>query len=276
MKKSLILLCGLATSVLFFTGCSTSVEQELDLPETKADTKAGAIIFQDDFNQSDPIPDSSKWVLCKKGSSAWNTHMSESYDQAFVQDGKLVLIAEKVNGVYKAGGVESFGKVDFQYGKVEVSARFTKTAQGGWPAIWMMPSDPIYGGWPACGEIDIMEQLNHQGVVYQTIHSHYKNTLGIQIPIPTKISGYNRGQFNTYGLEWTSEALTFKINGITTLVYPNLHLADESTKKQWPFDAPFYLILNYALGGVGTWPGAITDSQLPAKMEIDWVKVTSL
>mgnify|MGYP003102371843 FL=1 len=64
------------------------------------------------------------------------------------------------------------------------------------------------------------------------------------------------------------------MNGATTLVYPNLHLADESVKKQWPFDTSFYLILNYALGGAGTWPGTITDSELPAKMEIDWVKVS--
>ncbi len=56
-----------------------------------------------------------------------------------------------------------------------------------------------------------------------------------------------------------------KVNGITTLVYPNLHLTDENVKKQWPFDTSFYLILNYALGGAGTWPGVITDSELPAK-----------
>lgn len=138
----------------------------------------------------------------------------------------------------------------------------------------MMPAKPVYSGWPACGEIDIMEQLNHDGIVYQTIHSHYKNDLGFTKPVPTKTVSYNKGQFNIFGIEWTPEALTFKVNGAATLVYPNLHLADESVKKQWPFDTSFYLILNYALGGPGTWPGTITDSELPAKMEIDWVKVS--
>lgn len=66
----------------------------------------------------------------------------------------------------------------------------------------------------------------------QEIHSHYKNTLGIQNPVPTKTAAYNKNQVNVYGLEWTSESLTFKVNGVTTLVHPNLHLADESTKKQ--------------------------------------------
>lgn len=276
MKKAQIFLCSFTIAALSFHSCSSIDDQEFNPLATRADTSNETIIFQDDFNQTDSIPDRTKWVLCKKQTSAWNKHMSESYDQAYVRDGKLVIVAEKVNGVYKAGGIESLGKVDFQYGKVEVCARFTKTAQGGWPAIWMMPAKPIYSGWPACGEIDIMEQLNHDGIVYQTIHSHYKNTLGFQKPVPTKTVSYNKGQFNVYGVEWRPESLTFKVNGVTTLVYPNLRLADESTKKQWPFDAPFYLILNYALGGVGTWPGSITDSQLPAKMEIDWVKITKI
>lgn len=276
MQRTQLFLCGFAIAALSFHGCSSIDDQAFNLPATRTEANTETIIFQDDFNQTDSIPDRTKWTLCKKQTSAWNKHMSESYDQAYVRDGKLVIVAEKVNGVYKAGGVESFGKADFQYGKVEVCARFTKTARGGWPAIWMMPAKPIYSGWPACGEIDIMEQLNHDGIVYQTIHSHYKNTLGFQKPVPTKTVAYNKGQFNVYGVEWSPESLTFKVNGVTTLVYPNLHLADESTKKQWPFDAPFYLILNYALGGVGTWPGAITDSELPAKMEIDWVKVTKI
>jgi len=66
----------------------------------------------------------------------------------------------------------------------------------------------------------------------------------------------------------------FSVNGVTTLTYPNLNLEDESTKKQWPFCSPYYLILNQAVGGSGTWPGPITDSQLPAIMEVDWVRVT--
>ena len=232
------------------------------------------VIFEDNFDQSGTIPDTTKWSLCPVGTSAWNRYMSSSYDQAYLSDGKLVLVGELVDGVYKAGGVETVGKVDFKYGKVEVNARFTKTAQGGWAAIWMMPTSPIYSGWPSCGEIDIMEQLNHDGYIYQTIHSYYKNTLGITTPTPTTTASINVGEFNTYAVDWTQDALTFSVNGTTTFSYPNLYLSDESTQKQWPFDAPFHIILNQALGGSGTWPGAITDSQLPAMMEVDWVRVT--
>lgn len=278
-RKSMFVL---ALSNLLFWGCSSEVNNFIDdnganavIEENEPETRAGSrVIFEDNFDQSSSIPDTAKWVLCPKGTPAWARYLSESYDQAYVKDGKLVLVGEKINGVYKTGGVKTQGKVEFKYGKVEVSARFAKSSKGGWPAIWMMPSAPTYPGWPACGEIDIMEQLNHDKIVYQTIHNHYKNTLGNNTPKPTVTAPYNQGGFNVYALDWTKDALTFSINGVVKLTYPNLHLADESVKKQWPFDAPFYLILNQALGGAGTWPGAITDSELPAIMEIDWVRVT--
>ena len=163
MKRSLVLSCGAVMSVLSFYACSSS-DDSMVTPLTRSDAVSEKIVFQDDFNQTDSIPDKTKWGLCKKGSPAWSKYLSESYDQAYVHDGKLVLIAEKVNGVYKTGGVQSLGKAEFQYGKIEICARFTKTAKGGWPAIWMMPAKPVYSGWPACGEIDIMEQLNHDGI----------------------------------------------------------------------------------------------------------------
>ena len=270
--------CIVAASMLA-TSCTNETDT-LDVPvenwPKSVSRTSGTIVFWDDFDQTDSIPDISKWSLCPPQTSAWNRYMSNSYDQAYVSDGKLVLLGEKLGGTYKTGGVQSAGKFDFQYGKVEVNARFTETAQGGWAAIWMMPksSTPIYNGWPACGEIDIMEQLNHDGYVYQTIHSHYKNTLGYNNPTPTITAPINVGAFNTYGVEWTEESLVFSVNGVTTLTYPNLNLEDEDTKKQWPFCSPYYLILNQAVGGSGTWPGPITDTQLPAKMEVDWVRVT--
>ena len=144
MKRFLVLSCSVAISALFFHACSSSDDSMIDAPLTRADAVSEKIVFQDDFNQADSIPDRNKWSLCKKGSPAWSKYLSESYDQAYVHDGKLVLVAEKVNGVYKTGGVQSLGKAEFQYGKIEICARFTKTAKGGWPAIWMMPAKPVY------------------------------------------------------------------------------------------------------------------------------------
>jgi beta-glucanase (GH16 family) len=136
-----------------------------------------------------------------------------------------------------------------------------------------MPEGPH--NWPSCGEIDIMEQVSHETEFHATIHSHWRNDLGnYENPPSSFITAYNVGQFNTYGMEWTPEQITFSVNGNPTLTYPNLHLADEATLQQFPFNKPFYLILNYALGGA--WPGPIYDYELPGSMEVDWVRVTEL
>ena len=236
------------------------------------------VLFEDNFDV-DGIPDPNKWVLCAKRTSDWNDEMSESYDQAYVQDGKLMLIAEKVDGEYRAGGIETNGKFDFTFGKVEVRAKITQYPNGAFPAIWMMPRRFIYSGWPDCGEIDIMEHIRQEPHIHQTLHTHYTYTLGIKNPPTSKTTVCDYGDFNVYGVEWTADKLTFYVNGQETFSYANLHLADEATQRQWPFtkDASFYLILNMGLGGnAGSWAGAIDDDNLPAIMEVDWVKVTSL
>ena len=241
---------------------------------------AGEVIFFDGFDQDSVLPDENSWVLCTQdGGSAWSKYMSGSYDQAFIEDGCLVLQSEKVDGEYRAGGVQTMGKVWFKHARVEVCARF-KTAQGAWPAIWLMPENErqpeIYQGWPNGGEVDIMEQISNETVVYQTVHTHYTYDLGIKDPVTTATPSYNVGEFNTYAVDMTPEELIFYVNGQEQLRYPNLHLENEAEMKQWPFDGDFYLILNVALGGEGTWPGAIEDSELPARMEVDWVRVSEL
>lgn len=275
MKKSLSIFATAILTSLTLAGCTA--DADLENTTGTALTKSAAtaqIIFEDNFDGPGSIPDTTAWSLCPNQSPAWARYLSESYDQAYLKDGHLVLIGEKIDGQYKTGGIQTLGKVDFTYGKVEVCARFTDSSQGGWPAIWMMPARPTYPGWPDCGEIDIMEQLNHDTYVWQTIHTHYRDVLGHNTPAHTATTGYNTGQFNVYALDWTADALIFSVNGVIRLTYPNLRLADEAQQKQWPFDAPFYLILNQALGGPGTWPGPITDAQLPARMEVDWVKIT--
>lgn len=246
---------------------------------TKFDESSKDIIFRDEFNK-DGTPDPDKWVLCKKETSDWNDEMSESYDQAYVKDGNLVLVAEKVNGVYKAGGIESYNKFSFTFGKVEVRARITQYPNGAFPAIWMMPQKSAYPGWPNGGEIDIMEHVRQEANIHQTVHTNYTYVLNIKDPANTKPTVCNYGDYNIYGVEWNENELIFSVNGQTTFTYPNLKLADEAEKMQWPFtkDASFYLILNMGLGGdkEGSWAGPIDDDKLPAIMEIDWVRVSKL
>ena len=235
---------------------------------------AEKVIFEDNFDGTSCIPDTAKWELCKRWHPDWARDLSESYDQAYVKDGKLVLVAEKKDGKYLTGGIQTKGKFDFTYGKVECCARFVTQPKGNWSAIWMMPAPPTQE-WPRGGEIDIMEHLSADDLVYQTIHSYYKNELGHENdPQGGDTVRVNNMDWNVYGVIWTPEELIFTINDEQYMHYPNLNLPNNQEVEQWPFDKPFYLIVNQSLGGDGTWPGPIDDSELPAIFEIDWIKVT--
>lgn len=293
MKKSIASL-SLLMIMLMFISISCSDDKSTDFYDTNDSQEDGmsfdadwqaddsdaeenenwVLIFEDDFEQDSSIPDPDKWVLCPKGTVAWNKYMSGSYDQAYVEDGKLYLVGEKVNGVYKAGGIQMKTELGFKYGRVEVVAKFKKTAQGSWPAIWMMPAAPIWSGWPACGEIDIMEHLNNASTYWIALHSHYIDTLGKKSdPLSSINPGLKLSGYHTFALDWSEDRMIFYVDDQEKLTYPNLKLSNNNDVKQWPFDTTFYLILNNALGGEGTWPGAISDGQLPAVFEIDSVRV---
>lgn len=262
----LVLLCVFLG--IRYSGCYTIGKE--------GDKLQKGVLFYDDFDV-DGTPDPKKWKPCSKGSADWNQEMSESYDQAYVKNGVLVLNAEKIDGVYKAGGIKTEGKFDFTFGKVEVRARLTRYPDGAFPAIWMMPKQSIYKGWPFCGEIDIMEHIRQENSIHQTLHTHYTYDLGNKIGT-TRQTVCDFTEFTVYGVEWTPEKLTFYVNGEETFSYSNMHLANESEMMQWPFtkDAAFYLILNMGLGENASWAGAVDDNHLPATMEVDWVKVTKL
>ena len=231
------------------------------------------IIFMDEFDV-DGTPDPEKWALCERGESDWNNQMSESYDQAYVKEGVLVLVGEKVDGIHKAGGVHTKDKFDFTFGRVECRARITHYPDGAFPAIWMMPSKSVHQGWPDCGEIDIMEHIRQEPYVHQTLHTNYINNLGFRNG-STARTKCNFRDWTIYAVEWTSESLTFYVDNVITFRYDNMHLPDELIRKQWPFtkDSAFYLILDMGLGDPGTWAGPIDDAGLPAVMEVDWIRV---
>lgn len=233
-----------------------------------------AILFED-FDQESRIPDENVWELCPRSTPAWTRHLSNSYDEAYVEDGNLVLLAHVVDGEARCGGIRLKDSKAFTYGRVEVHALFDQMAQGTWPAIWMMPSRPTWSGWPQCGEIDIMEHLNRDSNVWNVIHDNYTDNLGNRCQANPYV---NTSEWHTYRVDWTSEYIRFFVDDKQTVEYKNLHLENEATAKQWPFDAPFYLILNNAIGDYngtsGAWPGAYYGDD--AKFLIDWVKVTEI
>ena len=241
-----------------------------DAPDIPKDM---TVIFEDDFVNSTGIPDEDKWTLCEKSTSNWSRYLSGSYDQAYTKDGSLFLVGERVDGQYLTGGIETRGKFDFEHGRVECRARFKTMPQGGHTGIWMMPAPPTEQ-WPKSGEIDIMEHLNKDDIIYQTVHSWYADDMGHkEDPKSQNTVRINKEDWNIFGLEWTADRITYTVNGVDYLSYPNLHLEGEEGAYQWPFNHPFYLILSQSLGGEGTWAGAIDNAELPAIFEIDWIRV---
>jgi len=272
MKNKWILLLF----VIVFAGCQdvTNEFEDIVSPEIKdaPPTDMGylkttgdfQLVWQDDFDGS--ALDESKWSRISEGTPDWKNYMTTDNQVYDVSGGHLHLKGivnpdtQTDPRPYLTGGVTTEGKFDFTYGKVEVRAKM-ESAQGCWPAIWLLASTGIYGGWPDNGEIDLMEHLNFDNHIYSTIHSKIK-----LLPYQ-KTKSVVTSEFNTYGVEWYPDRIVFSINGENTFTYSRFIWA---TWKQWPFDQDFHIILSQQLGG--SWVGNIDPSHLPVDYVIDYVK----
>jgi len=168
---------------------------------------------------------------------------------------------------YTSGKIVTKGKASWTYGFYEIRAKLP-CARGTWPAIWMLPD---VGSWPAGGEIDIMEHVGSQpNVVHATLHTelftHSKGTQrGATRPLPTACTA-----FHNYQLDWRPGSITIGIDG---QAYMRIRDDAPGGRGAWPFDKPFHMILNLAIGG--NWAGSkgIDDAALPERLEVDYVRV---
>jgi beta-glucanase (GH16 family) len=162
------------------------------------------------------------------------------------------------------------GKGDWRYGRVEVRARIPR-GRGTWPAIWMLPTDWAYGGWPDSGEIDIMEHVGYDhGRIHGTIHTgSFNHMRGTQRGGSVMVAEAADG-FHTYAIEWDADAITWFVDGGE---YFRFTRQPGYGSAEWPFDRRFHLILNIAVGG--TWGGAqgIDEAIFPQTMEIEHVRI---
>lgn len=230
------------------------------------------LVWMDDFNM--PVLDTTKWSRISPGKSNWNKHMTTDPRCYDISDGKLFLKGIVNTDTledprpFLTGGISSKGKYAFQYGKIEIRAKL-ESAQGAWPAMWMLAAENRYGKYPRNGEVDIMEHLNFDSFIYQTTHSYYTlNLKQKKNPVNYTTAKVDVGQYNTFGLEWYPDKLDYTINGKVTFTYPKITGVDAS---QWPFNQPFYILIDQQLGG--SWVGEVNPADLPVQMIIDWVKV---
>jgi beta-glucanase (GH16 family) len=189
---------------------------------------------------------------------------------ARVENGSLIIEARKEayeGSGYTSASLHTAGKGDWLYGRVEARARLPG-GKGMWPAIWMLPTASKYGTWPKSGEIDIMENVGFDPkTVHFTVHTDaYNHTRGTQkggsvlLPDPQR-------DFHVYAAEWDAEKIVFQADGKEIFVFRK----EGAGSAVWPFDDPFHLKLNVAVGG--SWGGAIDDAIFPQRMEVDYVRV---
>ncbi len=240
------------------------------------------LVWADEF-EGDAI-DTNHWTfdIGNGRNSGWGNHELEYYtsrpQNAFVSNGVLHIVA--IQERYKGQNFTSarlkthrlFGK---KYGRFEFRARLPR-GQGYWPALWLMPCDSVYGGWAASGEIDVMENRGSDPTtVLGTIH------FGGQWPKKTQSHGppfqFRDGgsvtDFHTYALEWRTNTIEWSIDGQRYETQTNWWTSGE--KYPAPFDQPFYIIMNLAVGGdFGGNPDAHTS--FPGEMQVDYVRVYDL
>jgi beta-glucanase (GH16 family) len=240
------------------------------------DISNSTLVWSDEFDA--PDIDMTKWSYdVGTGNWGWGNGEAQYYTDnstnSFIEDGKLIIKAIHqyyAGSNYTSARMVTRNKGDWTYGRIEVRAKLP-AGTGTWPAIWLLPTDWVYGGWPDSGEIDIMEAVGHQpGVIHGTAHTdHYNWFDGIPPPGGQITVNDNNTQFHDYVLVWTENSLKWYVDDTHYYTYSN----NNQGWSYWPFDQDFHLLLNIAIGG--TWGGqqGIDDSIFPVQMEVEYVRV---
>jgi beta-glucanase (GH16 family) len=222
------------------------------------------LVWSDEFTNGI----SADWVY-DNGAGGWGNNEQEYYrpQNATVQNGQLLITAknESFGGAnYTSARMKTQGKKSWTYGKI-VARIALPGFQGSWPAFWMLGDNISSVGWPACGEIDIMEQINTSGTVYGS--THWKDQNGNQADFTNSV-GTSITTFHEYSIEWTSSYIRWFVDGNK---YNEINIANNAGSTE-EFQRSFFLILNLAVGG--NWPGfSINNGALPSSMLVDYVRV---
>lgn len=238
------------------------------------------LVWSDEFSRAG-LPDSTKWGydlgdgcpgICGWGNNELQYYNANRLQNARVENGYLVIEAhrEKMGTKeYSSARMVSKHKGDWTYGRMAIRAKLPK-GLGVWPAIWMLPTDWVYGGWPASGEIDIMENVGYMpDSVFGSVHTkRFNHSIGTQVT-KGQLSTTLSSDFHEYSIEWDAEKIDFFFDGRQYLTFRNKHEGPDV----WPFDRNFHLILNIAVGG--NWGGkmGVDKAIWPQKMLIDYVRV---
>ena len=291
-KNSQIIILFLSLVVFLILGCKKV--EDIGGCQLKNSLEEYELVWSDEFDGTSI--DESKWsydlgdgcdieinpcyyelenpeYLCGWGNNELEYYTDRS-ENSFISDGKLVIKAKKETPLYlgqhqyTSARLVTKNKGDWKYGRIDVKAKMP-IGQGLWGAIWMLPTENIYGGWPCSGEIDIMEYLGHEpqrtiGTIHYG-HDYWRfNTQGLELESGTFVD-----DFHVFTVLWNENCIQFQMDG-KNVGEPNTRSTTLPTT--FPFDQKFHLLLNLAVGG--NLPGnPDANTVFPQTMEVDYVRV---
>jgi uncharacterized protein (TIGR03437 family) len=227
------------------------------------------LVWSDEFNgPANSPPDPTKWTY-DLGATGWGNDELEDYTNLIANayldgQGHLDIHVESTSTGYTSARLKTQGLFTVKYGRIEARIKLP-FGQGIWPAFWMLGSDITSVGWPACGEIDIMENIGSTpSTNYGSVHAPNYNVTALY----TLLNGQQlSSDFHRYAIQWSPEAITFYVDGTSYQT-----IAQSTAGASWVFNTPFFLILNVAVGG--DFPGSPNaTTQFPQDMLVDYVRV---
>ena len=267
----------ISSTVLTLLLCLIGLNAESQAIQKNNQVGKMQLVWSDEFNY-EGLPDPTKWNYDVGGWGWGNNELQyytkDSLGNARVQNGLLIIELKQQkmeDRKYSSARLVTKGKGDWIYGRIDVRAKLPK-GLGTWPAIWMLGSTtPLK--WPDDGEIDIMEHVGfNPGFIHATTHTKsFNHIIGNQKTDTIEVKDFDT-QFHDYSVIWNKDSVTILLDNQAYYTYKN----NGTGKAAWPFDGPMHLLLNIAFGG--NWGGAkgVNDAVLPAKMEIDYVRVYQL
>jgi len=275
-----------AISIFFFytffivslsASCKSNETQKPDSINPGEPSKYTKLVWSDEFD-GQGLPDDSKWSY-EKGylrNGELQYYAVKRIENTHVENGNLIITALNDSAVIdgemrpvSSASMITKNKGDWKYGRIEVRAKLP-SCLGTWPAIWMMPTQAIYGRWPKSGEIDIMENVGfNPEKIYFNLHTEkYNHTKNNGRGSSTDCSDADK-TFHIYALEWFPDRIDWYFDDTKVFTVNN----NEPGWEAWPFDQSFYLILNFAFGGGWGGEKGVDLNGLPQQFVIDYVRV---
>lgn len=258
MKKSLLTKALLTFSVIGTVFAFSNTVKAADNYE---------LVWSDEFNGN--YLDTNTWNYeIGTGSWGWGNNEQQYYTDRNIKvsNGTMKITAKREDYgrmKYTSSRITTKNKKNFKYGKIEARIKMPKF-KGVWPAFWMLGANQDSVGWPKCGEIDIMEAINDENLVYGTLH-WFNDPGNNNADSGSSVAVANRTEYHVYGVEWTADKLRWYVDG---KVYRTMDVSNDSFSE---VRKEYFVIFNMAIGG--QWPGYdIDETAFPATMEVDWVR----